>query len=158
MAVKPRALGRIDGNSNYATYDFVVTSGVTVTEGDFVYFDGSGAITNSSVAGQQLVGMAEETVTGDGTEKCRVIVDPTMRYLVDNDNVSTTFAATHVGTSFDLTGATGAQLVDTDTTDANSGQLRCLEYNPQIDPVKDDTSFGIFVIQEHFLYPEGTGA
>lgn len=158
MAVTPRALGRIDGHTNYATLDLVVANGVTVTEGDFVYWDGSGAITSASVAGQQLIGQVQETVTGDGTLTALTIVDPTMRYLVDNDNDGTTFAATHVGTRFNLIGATGAQLVDTSSTDANSGQLLCIEYNPLIDPVKDDTSFGIFVIAEHAFYPEGDKA
>lgn len=154
-----RALGRIDGNTNYATYEFIVDSGQTVTAGDFVYFDGTnGAITASSIGGQQLVGVTTQTVAGDGTLKARVIVDPTMRYIVDNDNVGATFAATHVGTRFNLTGATGSQLVDTNTTDANSGQLLCLEYNPQIDPFKSDTSQGVFIIAEHAFYPEGDKA
>lgn len=146
-------LGRIDGNTNFATYEFIVTSGVTINDGDFVYFDGSGEVTNSSIAGQRLVGMAMGTATGNAasTVKVLVCIDPNMRYLLDNDNVGTTFAASHVGDYFDLTGATDAQLVDTSTTSNTTGQLVCLEYNPQIDPVKGDTSWGVFVIAEHFL-------
>lgn len=145
-------LGRADGNTNFSTQPFVVTSGVTITKGDFVYF-ASGKITNSSIATQKLIGMALATVTGSAAlEECLVCVDPTMRYLVDNDNVGTTFAATHVGTYFDLTGATGAQLVDTSST-STTGQLLCLEYNPQVDPVRSDTSWGTFVIAEHYFYP-----
>jgi len=157
MALKNRPLGRIDGQTNYATYEFVVTSGVTITEGDFVYF-ASGEITNATVAGARLVGMALQTVTGvaNNSVKCLVCIDPTMRYLVDNDNDSTTFAATHVGTNFDLVGATGAQLVDTSST-GTSGSLICLEYNPQIDPVKTDTSWGVFMIAENVLNT-GSGA
>jgi hypothetical protein len=153
MAVKAKPLGRLDGKSNWAQASFVVTSGVTITAGDFVYF-ASGRITNASVAGARLVGMATETATGTaGSVKCQVIVDPAMRYLVDNDNVGTTFAVTHVGTYFNLVGATGAQLVDTSTTSATLGQLVCLEYNPQIDPVKDDTSVGVFAIVASFINP-----
>jgi len=152
MAVKARPLGRIDGNTNWAQRDFVVTSGVTITAGDFVYFDGSGRITNASIGTQQLLGMATQTATGTaGSVKCSVIIDPFMLYLLDNDNDTTTFAATHVGTKFDLTGATGAQLVDTNTT-STTGSLTCIEYNPQIDPVKDDTSVGVFMINEHALF------
>lgn len=154
MAVTPRPLGRVDGGTRYATQHLIVDSGVTVNEGDFVYFNGSGEITNASIAGQRLIGMAQETVTGDGTLTCLVIVDPNMRYLVDNDNVGATFAATSVGNRFDLIGAAGAQLVDTSSEDsgnAATGQLVCVEYNPLIDPVKDDTSFGVFVIVEHDL-------
>lgn len=156
MAVTSRPLGRADGNTNWATQNFVVASGVTVTKGDFVYFDGSGAITNASVAGKQLTGQVQETVTGDGTLTALVVTDPTMRYLIDNDNVSTTFAASDVGQRYNLTGATGAQLVDTDSESATTGQLVCIEYNPQIEPVKDDTSFGVFVIAEHVYYPLGS--
>lgn len=151
-------LGRLDGKTNFATRDFVITNGVTITAGDFVYFDGSGRITNSSIAGQLLVGRALETATGNsgGTVKAKVCVDPYMVYLVDNDNVGTTFAATHVGQKFDLIGATGAQLVDTSST-GTSGQLVCVEYNPQIDPVKSDTSYGAFMIQES-VWTNGSGA
>jgi hypothetical protein len=147
MAARP--IGRFDGNTNFATASFPVASGVTVTEGDFVYFS-SGRITSASVAGARLIGQVTATATGNagGTVKALVIVDPAMRYLVDNDNVGTTFAASHVGTYFDLTGATGAQLVDTSTT-TTTGSLLCLEYNPSIDPVSTDTSWGIFMIAEH---------
>ena len=157
MAVKAQMLGRVDGNTNFAVQEFIVTSGVTITKGDFVYF-ASGEITNASVATQKLLGMALETAVGvaDNSVKCKVCVDPTMRYLVDNDNDTTTFAATHVGTYFDLTGATGAQLVDTNTT-STTGQLLCLEYNPQVDPVRADTSVGTFLIAEHVFYPAQQG-
>lgn len=150
--------GRLDGKTNFATRNFVVTSGVTVTAGDFVYFDGSGRVTNSSVATQLLVGMAVSTAVGNagGTITVKVCVDPWMTYLLKNDNLVTTFAATHVGTKFDLIGATGAQLVDTSTT-GTSGQLICLEYNPQIDPVKGDTTYGLFMIQEN-VFTNGSGA
>lgn len=152
MAVKNRPVGRIDGETNFAAREFVVTSGVTIYEGDFVYF-ASGKVTNSSVATQRLVGMALGTATGNaaGTVKVSVCVDPNMVYLVDNDNDTTTFAATHVGTNFDLIGAAGAQLVDTSST-STTGSLTCIEYNPKIDPVATDTSWGLFVINEHALF------
>ena len=75
-----------------------------------------------------------------------------MRYLVDNDNIGTTFGVTHPGTYFDVTGATAAQLVDTSTT-GTTGQLLCLEYNPQVDPVKSDTSWGVFKIVNSVYAP-----
>lgn len=151
-------LGRVDGNTNYATYRFPITSGVTVTSGDFVYQDASGRVTNSSITGARIVGFAEETATGNagGTVSVLVCIDPLMRYLLKNDNLVTTFAATHVLTNFDLIGATGAQLVDTSTT-STTGQLLCLEYNPVIDPVSTDTTYGVFVVAEHVLHT-GTGA
>lgn len=154
MAARP--LGRIDGHTNYATLNLPVADGVTVTDGDFVYF-ASGRITSASVAGQPLIGVVVETATGNtaGTVKALVIIEPTMRYILDNDNIGTTFAASHVGTKFDLIGATGAQLADTSSTSATTGQLLCVEYNPQVDPIKADVSQGVFVIAEHALYPLG---
>lgn len=151
-----RLLGAIHGPSNFATKAFKVANGVTVTKGDFVYF-ASGRITSASVAGQPLIGMVLETKTGDanGTVEALVCVEPGQRYLLDNDNVGTTFAASHVGQKFDLTGATGAQLVDTSSVSQTTGQLLCVDYNPTIDPVRNDVSWGVFVIAEHALAPLG---
>lgn len=145
-----RYLGTIDGKSNALKQSLPVASGVTVTAGDFVYW-ASGRITSATIAGARCVGVVEQTATGNagGTVKAMVTVEPTAKYLVDNDNVGTTFAASHVGTYFDLIGATGAQLVDTSSTSTTTGQLYCVEYNPQIDPVKSDTSQGVFIISEH---------
>lgn len=151
-------LGRVDGKVNYATHSFAPASGVTVTAGDFVYQDASGRITNASVAGARLVGMALETVTGNagGTNVALICIDPYMRYLLKNDNDSATFSASSVLRNFDLIGATGAQLVDTSSA-GTSGQLLCLEYNPVIDPVKSDTTYGVFTIAEH-IFTTGSGA
>ena len=151
-----RKLGNIDGRSNDVTMLLKVADGVTVTDGDFVYF-ASGRITSASIAGQPLIGVVQETAVGNtaGTVEALVNVDQTSKWLVDNDNVGTTFAASHVGTKFDLIGATGAQLSDTSSTSATTGQLFCVEYNPQVDPVKTDVSQGAFVISEHYFYPLG---
>jgi hypothetical protein len=156
LDVARKMIGRIDGNTNFASYTFPVASGVTVTAGDFVYF-ASGRITSASVAGALCIGMVMETATGDsgGTVKALVCIDVTMRYLLQNDNIGTTFAASLVGTKFDLIGATGAQLVDTSTT-GTTGQLVCLEYNPRIEPVQNDTTYGVFMLQENLLNT-GTG-
>ncbi len=140
-----------DGNqAQVLTSRFQVTNGVTITKGDFVYF-ASGKLTNSSIAGQKLAGVAAATVVGTGSNDCEVIVNPTALYAVDNDNDSTTFAATHVGTYFDLTGATGAQQVDTSTT-TTTGQLVAVEYNPQISGLESDTSIGLFMIAESAFF------
>lgn len=152
-------LGDIQGDANFAQYQFPVKSAVTVTAGDFVYFDGSGRITSATIAQARPIGMVTETATGNagGTVKASVVVDPDTKYLLKNDNISTTFAATHVGTYFDLIGATGAQLVDTSTTSATLGQVLCLEYNPQIDPVASDTTYGIFMLVMSALDPYVAG-
>lgn len=147
LDISRKLLGYLDGGTNYATYAFPVASGVTVTAGDFVYFS-SGRITSATVSGGRLIGVVLETATGNagGTVSALVAIDDNIRYLLANDNVGTTFAVTHVGQYFNLVGATGAQLVDTSTVSATLGQLLCLEYNPQIDPVKTDTTYGVFVL------------
>lgn len=157
MAVQAQLLGRFDGGTNFATQLLPVASGVTVTARDLVYFS-SGRITSASIGGARLIGMVLETATGNagGSVKALVVVEPQGRYLLDNDNIGTTFAASHVGQYFDLIGATGAQLVDTSTASATTGQLLCTEFNPQISPVETDTSVGIFKIAEHAAYPLGS--
>jgi hypothetical protein len=150
MAYGARYVGTTDGKSNAITKEFIVQNGVTVTKGDFVRL-GSGVLTSASQAANRILGVAKETVVGDGTLTCQVITEPNALYLVDNDNDTTTFASTHVGTFFAVTGGTGAQQIDTDTTHATAGPLVCLEYNPQIDPYKADISIGLFQIAEHAL-------
>lgn len=156
LDISRRLLGNIDGGTNYATYPFIVTNGITITAGDFVYF-ASGRITNATITGDvRLVGMALETKVGTtGNVTCLVAIDDDIRYLLQQDNVGTTFAATHVGQYFDLIGATGAQLVDTSTVSATTGVLLCLEYNPAIDPVASDLTYGVFMVVESFSDPLG---
>lgn len=151
-------LGDIKGDANFAQYPFPVASGVTVTAGDFVYF-ASGRITSATVAGARIIGKVTETAVGNagGTVVANVVIDPDVRYLLQNDNLVTTFAATHVGQYFDLIGATGAQLVDTSTVSATLGQVLCLEYNPQIDPVKTDLTYGVFLLINSALSPYVAG-
>lgn len=158
LDISRKLLGRVDGNVNFAQYGFPVANGVTVTAGDFVYFS-SGRLTSATVAGARPIGMVTETATGNsaGTVIANVCVDNKMRYLLQNDNIGTTFAATHVGTYFDLIGATGAELVDTSTTSATLGTVLCLEYNPPIDPVASDTTYGVFLLVNSALSPYVAG-
>ncbi len=145
-----RILGTFDGKTNYATMPLPVASGVTVTVGDLVYF-ASGRITSATIAGARCIGVVQETATGNagGSVKALVAIEPNLKLLAKNDNVAATFAATSVGRYFDVTGATGAQLVDTSQVSDTTGQLLCLEYNPQIDPVRSDLTYGVFAIAEH---------
>lgn len=110
----PQAIGRFDGHTNYASRDFVVASGVTINEGDFVYFS-SGTVTNASVNGARLVGMAEGTATGTatGAVSVTVCIDNNMRYLLKSTTTLTVSNGTcsDIGEYFDITGATGAQTV-----------------------------------------------
>ena len=157
MAIYTRFVKNLDGKSNSVELSFPVASGVTVTAGDFVYF-ASGRITSATVAGARLIGQVQQTATGNagGTVYALVLVDDSAVYLVKNDNDSGTFAVTHVGQYFDLIGATGAELVDTSSASATTGQLLCLEFNPQIPGVASDTTYGLFKIAEHATYSLGS--
>lgn len=146
-------VGSLSGDDAPILKSFIVTSGVTVNANDFVYF-ASGKVTNASITGARLIGQAQSKVVGDGTLQVLVNVSPESVYAIKNDNVGTTFAATHVGTYFDLTGATDNQLVDTSTTSATTGQLLCLEYAPDIQA--SDATYGVFKIAEHAMFPLGS--
>lgn len=151
-------IGSATGNFNAVTKEYPVANGVTVTDGDFVYLS-SGRVTNASIAGKTLLGVVlgkasnaldnhttTLTATGDsaGTVKVLVCVDPNAKYVVDNDNDTTTFAVTHVGQAFDLTGSTGAQVVDTSTASTTTGQLECIGFG-----YNGDNTLGVFIINEH---------
>lgn len=126
----PAAIGRIDGHTNYASMDFVVASGVTVNAGDFVYFTG-GTVTNATVSGARLVGMAEGKAVGTatGTVTVTVVVDRNMKYLLKG---ATAFASvsngisTSVGQYYDISGVTGAQTITTSGGGATTGQFVCV--------------------------------
>lgn len=153
MANTAKYVGTLNGDNAAVLKSFIVTSGVTVTANDFVYF-ASGKVTNATVAGARLIGQAQSTVVGDGVLQVLVNVSPDAVYAMKNDNVGTTFAATHVGTYFDLIGATNAQLIDTSTTSATTGQMLCLEYAPDI--AGGDITYGVFKIAEHAFLPLGS--
>jgi hypothetical protein len=153
-----RWIGDATSKATGVTKEYPVADTVTVTDGDFVYTT-SGRITNASIAGKTLLGLVSgkqsnrmddhsETLEAvgdtDGTVKVLTIVEPNAKYVVEVDNVGTTFAASHVGQCFDLTGATGAQLVDASTVSTTTGQLECVEFG-----YKGDDTLGVFIINEH---------
>lgn len=156
LDISRKILGNIDGGANFATYAFPVASGVTVTQGDFVYFS-SGRITSATITGDSRpIGMVLETAVGNaaGTVVALTAMDDDLRYLLQSDG-SGTFDATSVGKYFDLTGATGVQKVLGSSSSTTTGVLLCLEYNPIIEPVKTDTTYGVFILVESASDPLG---
>ncbi len=145
-----RCVGNLTGGDYVVAKHYPVANGVTVNEGDFVYMTG-GRITAAAIAGARLLGVVETigSVTGNagGTNTVMVNVSPEAMYVVEHDNLVTTADATHVGTYFDLIGATGAQRVDTSTTSATTGQLILLEHAP--DTAERSPLHGVFMIAEH---------
>lgn len=157
LGVQRKILGNVDGGANFATYPFIVANGVTVTAGDFVYLT-SGKLSSATITGDSRpIGMALETGTGNagGTVKVNVAIDDDLKYLLQSDG-SGTFDATSVGKYFDLTGATGVQKVLGSSSSATTGVLLCLEYNPAIDPVASDTTYGVFMLVESAMDPLGS--
>lgn len=139
-------IGTLSGNTDSpALKEYVVLSGATITRGDFVNL--AAGYLDVADAGEEILGVAQETATGDGSVKCLVNVEPDALFIVDNDNDTTTFAVTHPGTYFDVIGTTGIMQVDTSST-STTGSLFCHEYNPQIAPFESDTSIGVFSIAE----------
>jgi len=111
-----------------------------------------------ATTGDTIVGVLQETMADSATTYYKYNDTPFLAVALDNDNDSTTFAATHVFSRFDIdAGGTGAQVVDTSTADGTldgteTGTLMCVEYNPQGIGYDDDTSVGKFVIvQTPFL-------
>jgi len=119
-------------------------AGGTFALGDFVKMSSGELVV--ATAGDALFGLSNEAATS-ASVKVQVNITPGLEVIMDNDDVGTTFAATLVGTLFDITGATGAQIVDTSTTGA-TGQLYCWGYNPQGFGFNSDTSIGRFSLSE----------
>lgn len=146
MAAYIRPLGSVFGHFNGVTEDFIVNNGATVTNGDFLSFNGSGVVIPTTTG--RIIGTAQSTVVGDGTKTVKVLIAPYTKYLVA---ASTALAATDVGKYFNLTGATGAQKVDQSTGSATLGQLLVLQINPKIDPVRTDTTWNIVTVAQYSL-------
>lgn len=127
-----------------------VTAGEAIAKNDFVTLLTDGEV-EATAAGEGIFGIALEAATAKGDIITVARVYPGMQVIMDNDNTGTTFAASHIGGRFDITGTTGAQVVDTSTiaqdgTDA--GQLFCIGYNPKGFGLDSDTSIGLFEIAE----------
>lgn len=145
----------ISRGSIFGISDFLMefSSGATLAAGDLVNLE-SGELAAAS-ASDFLIGQTTEAATSSSTGVA-VNVTRGLKLIMDNDNVGTTFAVTHVGAGFDITGATGAQIVDTSTLDQTytglATHLRCLAYNPQDVGFDSDVSVGAFVIAQHQNY------
>lgn len=137
--------GPLFGNAHVFIY---VASNATLAAGDLVnVVDGQLEL---AAAGDRIAGVLKNAVTNATSGK--VNITPYLTFLMDNDNVGTTFAATHANSYFfDITGTTGAQVVDTSTaaaseTVASTGQLKCLAFNPNAGTTLSDTSVGLYMI------------
>ena len=127
-----------------------VTAGEAIAKNDFVTLLTDGEV-EATGAGEGIFGIALEAADAKGDIITVVRAYPGMQVIMDNDNTGTTFAATHIGGRFDITGATGAQVVDTSTVaqdGTDAGQLFCIGYNPKGFGLDSDTSIGLYEIAE----------
>jgi len=164
----PAAIGRIDGHTNYASMDYVVASGVTINAGDFVYFT-SGTVTNATVSGARLVGMAEGTATGNatGTVTVTVCIDPNMKYLIKGASAFTSISngtSAAIGTYYDISGATGAQSITSGGTGGSTTGQFLLVALPGMTGYPSTglqgltaNMYGIFILVSSFINPYVSG-
>lgn len=152
-------MGRDEGHTNSVTREYAVADGVTVTDGDFVYLDADGRVTNASITGaaellgtvlggdtQELDRSGVEAVgDADGTVKVLVNIERDARYLVKTDG---TVTEANVGDAVDLQGNTGAQTIDLDKA-TPTGQLVVVQPGEGLRGA-DDT-FAVVRIKAHQL-------
>lgn len=125
-------------------------SNATLTDGDLVTVQ-SGQL--ELAEGAELIAgviMQDATSASTGVD---VNITPGQEVIMDNNNDVLTFAATDIGNRFNITGATGAQVVNTQSREAGtvttpSNQLLTVAYNPQgyRQDLDSDTSIGLFRI------------
>jgi acetylglutamate kinase len=133
-----RNLGKIDGEIQFQNVQKPVASGVTVTDGDFVKLVG-GVVTNATIGTGKLFGVVQggDTVSldarsyrntavgvADGSVQVLVSVASENRYELP---VNAALAADAEGSYYNLTGATGAQVVANATKSTTVGQLLCVQ-------------------------------
>lgn len=144
----------VSGANDTVTRKMLVKNSSTITKGDPVFLEnaaGENAL-DLAAAAEPIYGIALETVTGNGTNKILVLtrLDDVI-FEIDNDNVGNTFGATNFGGGnyFDITGATGAVLVDTSTgtTISATKALVCVDDSPDT----GDVSLGHFKIVKSML-------
>lgn len=129
-------------------------SNATLTAGDLVNVQAGQLELADGDTSEVIAGVVLESTTNAGTG-VPVNITPGLRVVMDNNNVINTFAADDIGTRYNVTGATGAQIVNTQSQDtsytAPSHQLLTLEYNPQgvRSDLDSDTSIGLFMIAKH---------
>lgn len=169
MAVTTEYIGREQGHTNGVCRKYAVANGATVYDGEFVYLS-AGRVTSASIAGKKLFGTVvggdtanlkrsySGSATGDsaGTVEVLVNVERDARYLMKSDQIGTSLSASLEGTYFDLIGNPGSQLIDSSTTNATTGQMLLLRFNPGIRGT--DNTYGIFVMAENQHIVDDIGA
>ena len=162
MANFAEYINREDAQSNSATREPAVASGVTVHNRDFVAYDGSGRITNASIATAKLIGMVMggasrvvgrsartsgggQSATGNagGTVTVLVNIEPEAEYLM---KASAALTAAQVGNTFNLQGSGGSQLINATADTEGDGQFELVRLGKGMRGT--DNTFGVFRIRK----------
>lgn len=163
MANFAEYINREDAQSNSATRESSVASGVTVFNRDFVGYAG-GRVTSAGVATLRIIGMVlggparatgrsqrtspsgtQLSTTGNasGTAKVLVTIEPEAEYLL---KASAALTDALVGSTFNLQGNAGSQLI-TATADAEGdGQFELVRLANGIRGT--DNTYGVFRIRK----------
>lgn len=112
--------------------------------------------------GENILGhVLDKTAVSATSENVQVSITPFATYVLDSDETGDSLAQDLVGEFFDITGGTGAQIVDISATTAAenpavSGQVVLLEQNDGAhwnagdvrDDLDGDTSVGLYMVVE----------
>lgn len=130
----------------YEVVTKVVKANTTITKFDPIHLEAN--VADLAAAGEPIFGVAMDTVVqASGSLTVPILRGRDIVYQADNDQDTNTWPATtyQAGSFFDITGATGAVLVDTSTgTLSQSGQLVAVENSSPLDSA--DASLGLFKI------------
>lgn len=140
-------IAKFDSNVTGEQYDLV-----NIQNGQVEIADG----------GERVAGYVnQKTAITNASEDVEVNITPFMTVIMDSDETGDSLAQDLVGEYFDITGGTGAQIVDVSETTApettaGSGQLVLLKQNDgdhwdagQVrDDLDSDTSIGLYMIRE----------
>ena len=143
-----------NSTASFVTKEYPVANGVTVTDGDVVYW-ASGRVTNATIAGATVLGVVQGGQSADmsnvansngspvaatgnsaGTVTVLVIVDPSVKVLFSQN------AAPTVGGRYNLSGSTGAQTVN--VSGGAGTQVECIAVS-----YKNNTSVGVYIFNKH---------
>lgn len=163
MANFAEYINREDAQSNSATREPAVADTVTVFNRDFVGYTAAGRVTSAGIATLRIIGMVmggASRVTGRsqrtaasgtlsatgntaGTVKVLVNIEPEAEYLL---KASGALTAAQVGSTFNLQGNAGSQLINTTADAEGDGQFELVRLANGLRGT--DNTYGVFRIRK----------
>lgn len=135
----------VSGDLTQSVEEFVGSSGVAITVGHAVKV-AAGFLERADAAADPVVGIAAETVSGDGTARVKVYTNPGIRYL---NTANASMAQADEGKYMDLV---SPSQVDADPALTTSGKVVCV----RVDPYGGGADTGLFKLVEVQLGDEVT--